>query len=289
MPLLTPAETLRLKAKIVETFGNEQWLELGVLTGCADLINRHPRLLRSLSWNDAGNVLEVITSIIDRNPSNAEILRSYVVSGLGNVQNISSKTQPGPAIVFQPAVFEIPEQPIDPNLVAVMMPFDKSFDPHRGGNTVAQPLSYRVAVSGDEDAILKVFEEVAPEVPTVVNSGTKGIVQDLVASELSWVAVDANSKIVGYALAKPHDQETLSLWYLGVSKAARNQHASSILISKLKEIGAPIITDVRHNNASSMVERFEHLGFVKCADGILGKDQTKLRWKMSATEENLLA
>jgi len=149
---------------------------------------------------------------------------------------------------------------------------------------VAQPLSYRIAVPGDEVAILKVFEEVAPEVPTVVNSGTKGMIQELVASGLSWVAVNADNVIVGYALAKPYDQETLSLWYLGISKVARNQHVSSILISKLKDIGATIITDVRHNNASSMVERFEHFDFVKCADGLLGKDQTKLRWEVPPAE-----
>lgn len=141
-------------------------------------------------------------------------------------------------------------------------------------------LSYRTAVAGDEAGIFKVFEEVAPEVPTAIRPGTDALIQELVESGHSWVAVDADGNIVGYALARPHDHEALSLWYLGVSKAARNQRVSSTLISKLKEIGAPIVTDVRHNNASCMVERFERLGFVKCADGILGKDQTKLRWEI---------
>jgi hypothetical protein len=83
-----------------------------------------------------------------------------------------------------------------------------------------------------------------------------------------------------YALAEPCDAETLSLVYVGVSKATRNQHVCASLISKLQEIGAPIITDVRSNNKSSMVERFEHFGFVK---GDVNADRTKLHWEKPAT------
>jgi hypothetical protein len=59
--------------------------------------------------------------------------------------------------------------------------------------------AYRAAVSGDEAGILKVFAEVASEVPTSVLPQTEGIVQRLVASGQSWVAVDADGNIVGYA------------------------------------------------------------------------------------------
>jgi ribosomal protein S18 acetylase RimI-like enzyme len=139
--------------------------------------------------------------------------------------------------------------------------------------------TYRVAVPGDEAAILNVFAEVAPEVPTAVLPQTEGIIEGLVATGVSWVAIDANDQIVGYVLATMYDN-TVSLVYLGVSKTARNQRVSSSLISKLKESGAPIITDVRSNNTSSMVERFEHLGFVK---GDVNADRTKLRWEKRAT------
>jgi len=84
---------------------------------------------------------------------------------------------------------------------------------------------------------------------------------------------------LGYALAAM-DTNTLSLVYLGVSKTARNQRVSSSLISKLKEGGTPIITDVRSNNTSSMVERFEHFEFVKSD---VNADRTKLRWEKRAT------
>ncbi len=143
-----------------------------------------------------------------------------------------------------------------------------------------QAQTYRVAIAGDEAGILKVFAEVASEVPTRVLPQTEAIVQRLVASGQSWVGVDADDNIVGYALAEPCDAETLSLVYVGVSKAMRNQHVCASLISKLQEIGAPIVTDVRSNNKSSMVERFEHFGFVK---GDVNADRTKLRWEKPPT------
>jgi hypothetical protein len=89
--------------------------------------------------------------------------------------------------------------------------------------------TYRVAVPGDEPAILKIFAEVAPEVPTAVRPQTEGIIKELVATGDSWVAINADAKIVGYALAAM-DTNTLSLVYLGVSKTARNQRVSSSLI-----------------------------------------------------------
>jgi acetyltransferase (GNAT) family protein len=144
--------------------------------------------------------------------------------------------------------------------------------------------TYRAAVAGDAAGILRVFAEVASEVPTSVLPQTEAIVQRLVASGQSWVGVDADDNIVGYALAEPCDAETLSLVYMGVSKAARNQHVSSSLILKLQEVGAPIITGVRSNNKSSMIERFEHFGFVK---GDANADRTKLRWEKPAKAARL--
>jgi hypothetical protein len=104
---------------------------LASLTSCSDVIDRHPRLLRSMSWNDPdypGNVLQVLLTIIDRSPENAEIVRSYIDDGMTQVVNASSISRLGPKIVFQPNVFEIPREEVDSELVAVMMPFDRAFD-----------------------------------------------------------------------------------------------------------------------------------------------------------------
>ncbi|XSC43442.1 GNAT family N-acetyltransferase [Bradyrhizobium sp. RDT10] len=136
-------------------------------------------------------------------------------------------------------------------------------------------VAYRVAVPGDEVGILLVFAEVAPEVPTRVYPDTLGRIEGSVATGLSWVAVDADDKVVGYALAYSHDN-TIYLNYLGVSKTARNRHISTALVSKLKESGAPIVTDVRPDNKSSMAGRFARFGFVEVPNVFAG---TKLRWE----------
>ena len=124
---------------------------------------------------------------------------------------------------------------------------------------------------------MKVFAEVAPEVPTAVRSGTVELIENLIASNASWVAVDTNGVVVAYALANTAGNE-LSLWYVGVTEAARNHGVFSSLISKLKEYGRPITADVHQNNKSSMIARFKHFGFVRQRDGIIA-EQTKWRWE----------
>lgn len=139
-------------------------------------------------------------------------------------------------------------------------------------------VNYRVAVSGDEVGILLVFAEVASEVPTRVYHHTLARIEDAVATGLSWVAVDADDNVVGYALAYSHDN-TIYLDYLGVSKTARNQRVSRVLVSKQKESGAPIIASVRPDNKCSMVERFLRFDFVEIPTEFPG---TKLRWEKSS-------
>src|SRR3954465_14113229 len=83
-----------------------------------------------------------------------------------------------------------------------------------GGITKMKPqLTYRAAVTGDQAGIVKVFAEVASEVPTAVRPQTEAYIKQFVASGQSWVAVDADGEVVGYALAERHDRETLSLVY----------------------------------------------------------------------------
>ncbi|MGX1166605.1 ribosomal protein S18 acetylase RimI-like enzyme [Bradyrhizobium sp. USDA 372] len=145
------------------------------------------------------------------------------------------------------------------------------------GATMAGNAVYRVAVSGDEVGILLVFAEVAAEVPTRVYPETSAMIRGLVETGETWIAVDANDQIVGYALSSKHDN-TILLTYLGVSKTARGQHISTALVSKLKESGAPILTDVRPDNKSSMVERFARFGFIEIPTVF---ESTKLRWEKS--------
>ena len=66
-------ELIELKNQIARQFTKSDWLDLGYALGCYDIIEKHQRLLRSLSFGDEdyeGNILEVLTSIIKRDAKN---------------------------------------------------------------------------------------------------------------------------------------------------------------------------------------------------------------------------
>ncbi len=45
-------ELIEIKNQIVKEFSRSEWLELGFLTGYSEMIEKHPRLLRSLDFGD---------------------------------------------------------------------------------------------------------------------------------------------------------------------------------------------------------------------------------------------
>jgi N-acetylglutamate synthase-like GNAT family acetyltransferase len=141
--------------------------------------------------------------------------------------------------------------------------------------------SYRVAAPGDEDAILKIFAEVAPAVPTAVRKGTDTMIRDWVAVGRSWVAVNADCDVIGYGLVWPGgDPDAIELTYLGVTEDAQSRGICSGIISKLKESGIPIKASVRHDNTSSMADRFSRLGFIETE---VRESETKFRWDKPPT------
>lgn len=118
---------LRIKDRIVANFEAGHWEEIGLLTGFHDLIRGHDRLLRSLNWGDedySGNVLSVLTGIASQNETALNAFESYLDQKFeGGAVYVSAK----PAtikITFSPNVFEVPNTPIEKDLVSVMMPFD---------------------------------------------------------------------------------------------------------------------------------------------------------------------
>lgn len=131
MAYLDPASSKRvvqLSDIIAKKFDEGDWLRIGYLTGASHIIDSHGRLLRSLSWGDPdypGNALAVLGQIIDANPAeNLKTIDEYVTDkfGGGGV-NISTAGGKGQSITFTPSIFHVPDQPADPRLVAVMMPF----------------------------------------------------------------------------------------------------------------------------------------------------------------------
>lgn len=119
-----------LRARIVDKFDTSNWEELGLLTGASETIDDHPRLLRSLYWGDedyAGNVLSVLREMVESDPRILPIVEAYLDDHFpGDSTYISAK----PAerrITFSPYVFDVPDGYVEPDLVAVMMPFAMEF------------------------------------------------------------------------------------------------------------------------------------------------------------------
>lgn len=130
---LTPQQQMRLvelKAIAAEHFDAGNWADLGLLTGCMHEVQDHPRLLRSLSFGDEDYstcVINMLVTMARRDPKNFAVIEEYLNKLDGGAASISS-VEGKKRVYFTPAIFEVPEKQPDPKLVAVMMPFDKSFD-----------------------------------------------------------------------------------------------------------------------------------------------------------------
>jgi len=123
---------LPLKDVAVANFTKENWLELGTITNCLDIIQGHDRLLRSLYFNDedyAGCSIEVLIAILERENENFGFIEDYIAQRFDTGgTNISSIQSNGTKVYFQPTVFKVPDDKPDAKLVSVMMPFTGNFD-----------------------------------------------------------------------------------------------------------------------------------------------------------------
>ncbi len=123
---------IQLRARIVDGFDGGNWEELGLLTGTSELINGHPRLLRSLSWGDedyAGNVLTVLRRIVEQDPRTLTIIENYMDEHFPGESTYVSAKPAEKRITFAPYVFEVPDGYVELDLVSVMMPFSAEFTP----------------------------------------------------------------------------------------------------------------------------------------------------------------
>lgn len=139
-----------------EKFTSTNWNELGLLTGCDQLVHGHGRLLRSLNFGDddyPAACLEVLGGIVRANPANLQIVEDYIAEHFegGPGLNISTKPGSGPSIRFTPSVFEIPTEPLDPKLIAVMMPFTPEFTPvYEAIRKACEETNYFIAKRADD-------------------------------------------------------------------------------------------------------------------------------------------
>jgi hypothetical protein len=108
-------QLLPLKDAISLGFTEQNWLELGILTGCTREVQAHPRLLRNLSWSDAdyeGHVLSMLVTMAEKDPRNLKEIERYVSEKVSAVGGDSLSNTPGPKRIYiTPQVFDVPEEP----------------------------------------------------------------------------------------------------------------------------------------------------------------------------------
>jgi hypothetical protein len=124
---------IELKGIVAEHFQAAHWSELAALTGCEGYINSHPRLLRALGFGDDDYeplILPMLIRLVEADPENLTLIEQYLVDtfDLGG-EAISTAPSKARRIVFSPSVFEVPDEGLDPTLIAVMMPFTAEFEP----------------------------------------------------------------------------------------------------------------------------------------------------------------
>jgi AbiJ N-terminal domain 5 len=125
-------EILELANQVEAIFDQSDWIELGYIVGENKLIEGHSRLLRSLSWGDEdykGNVLEVLTKIIDASPENFQDIKDFIQKKNGGPEvsefiSTGHVELPKKIISFSPYVFQVPEKSQNEKLVSVMLPFN---------------------------------------------------------------------------------------------------------------------------------------------------------------------
>ena len=153
-----------------------------------------------------------------------------------------------------------------------------------------ETVEYRVATREDETDILAVLKEAAPEVPFSLDTTKKEDILKIVIrrgcdSGQSWVAVDADTDVVGVVLITPNLAEralerndAVDIPYVAVAKNRRKRGVFGNLMEKAMAKGDPMNATVLHGNKSGMVDCLEKLGFKK-VESESDDEKTKLRWK----------
>jgi hypothetical protein len=150
----TGRQLIALKNQVVSCFSESNWRELGAITEMLDEVNRHPRLLRSLSWNDddyEGHALQMLKDIIDARPDNYPLALDYISRTCPEGGEFISCTDEGARrIVFSPMVFSVPDARPDVNLLSVMMSFDPSLRPvHQAIKSAAESAGFTCSRADD--------------------------------------------------------------------------------------------------------------------------------------------
>jgi len=124
-------ELVEIKNHIANQFDKSDWLDFGYSLGCYEIIQNHDRLLRSLDFGDddyEGNILQVLSKMIQKDPNNFNEIKAYLsnkhsIPQVSDFVSIAHEETPKRIITFSPQVFDIPTKTQDDSLATVMLPF----------------------------------------------------------------------------------------------------------------------------------------------------------------------
>lgn len=121
-------------------FTKSDWFRVAHLTDTVDLLEDHPRLLKSLDFHDDdydGNSLQVLSKMSTMGAANLGELERYVEERKSRVTYVrpvdarfvstASGRLPERIVTFAPDVFQIPDKAVESNVLSVMMPFEGRF------------------------------------------------------------------------------------------------------------------------------------------------------------------
>jgi predicted N-acetyltransferase YhbS len=150
-------------------------------------------------------------------------------------------------------------------------------------------MDLRMAVSRDAPQINGLLEEVASEIPLLLNTDER---QDAVASSVSkWlafskslVAIDDGGSIIGFVLVRPDELErvkngndALHLAYAAVAHNQRGARVFAALMQHAMRRRVPITAVVKSANLSGMSARLMQMGFQNHDGG--RTDEQHLIWR----------
>ena len=148
-------------------------------------------------------------------------------------------------------------------------------------------IALRQAALDDAAEINDLLLRIAPEIPLQADTLEREealylVVRACARSGESWVACDADGRIVGFALAELAQQarhyaehEIVELHYAGVSPDHRRQGIFLRLMEKIFARLLPVTTTVPALNRSEMVARLARVGFGETGSAGGG---VRLRW-----------
>ena len=119
---------LRLKKAICAKFTESNWEEMGLVVGCTQMINSEDRLYRSLSFGDPdyeGHVISVLERIARKDVGLVDEVEKYVMEKF-STESLGDVCVEG--LICKPSVFSVPKEPINPKLIALMIPFAAEFE-----------------------------------------------------------------------------------------------------------------------------------------------------------------